>query len=881
MVPSSSQSCCSTASCSSSSTLLLLLLLLLTLSMTMGSSSLSLSLSLCDICPPKMQAQTPAMVVEQSRLQQETILVAGNKTLVCQDPGNIVSKGAWLHQNPLYFTTPLLLLQLSVISITSSLIDLCLKPLGQSSIVSQIFGGIIFGPSLLGHDEALTSGLFPPRGAMIIETVASFGIMFFLFTIGVKMDSKMMLRPDRKAMTIGVSVMFITLALTAPLSLVLTKYVPMDASLTQALPLIAASQCLTPFPNIACLLAELQILNTDLGRLAISSAMFCDVLGISLTAIGMSITQNKGGNTLTPIWAILSSVALLLIIAYVIRPSVLWILGRTPEGEPLGEIYITFIFITVVVAGFASETIGQHFVLGPLILGLAMPEGPPLGATLVLKLDTLISGLLYPTFLTVSGLKTNIFKIHFRSLWIVGIVVLFASVVKIGAVVLPARYFNIPIRDAVVLGLMMNARGICELMVYNLWRTGEVLNDQDFALSVISVIGVTAIITPLIKFLYDPSKQNVPIKRRTIQHVKCNAELRILVCIHNHDTVPSIINLLEASNATEDSPIAVIAVILVELVGRTTPILIAHQGQPQRTTLEPPTSRSSHIINALRQYELLNEGCVTIQSFSSISHFATIHDDVCRVALDQNATIVIVPFHKNFAIDGSIGSVNRAIQAMNIKVLDRAPCSVGILIDRGILAGSISILNNQSANYQVAVIYISGADDAEALHYGARMAKHSNVAVTVMRFLLFGSDNARERKFDNDMIDEVRRANMGNEGFFYQEEVVRDGVGVASSIRELENSFDLMIVGRHHQEESPLLLGLETWSECPELGIIGDMLASSDFGSTTSVLVVQQQRVGGKLIGRTTRPVVNDTDPLLHTSVGDNNRAWTITMDRI
>ncbi|KAI3470933.1 hypothetical protein Pfo_027596 [Paulownia fortunei] len=109
------------------------------------------------------------------------------------------------------------------------------------------------------------------------------------------------------------------------------------------------------------------------------------------------------------------------------------------------------------------------------------------------------------------------------------------------------------------------------------------------------------------------------------------------------------------------------------------------------------------------------------------------HDDIFRVALDQNATIVILPFHKHWEIDGSIGSENKAMQNMNIKVMDKAPCSVGILI---ILTGSLSILNNQSI-YRVAVIYIGGLDEAESLCYGASMGQHNNVTLTIIRFLLF------------------------------------------------------------------------------------------------------------------------------------------------
>ncbi|KAK3019501.1 hypothetical protein RJ639_003173 [Escallonia herrerae] len=707
--------------------------------------------------------------------------------------------------------------------------------------------------------------------------------MFFLFAIGVKMDSGMMARPGRKAMALGVSVMFLTLALTVPLSLLLRKFVPMDASLASSLPYIAAAQCLTPFPNVAILLTELKILNTDLGRLAISSAMFCDVLGISLTAVGFAVLQSSSEHPLTPLWAVLSSVALLVAIVYIFRPALNLILRRIPQGKSVGEVYINAILISVLVAGFASEVIGQHYVLGPLVLGLVVPEGPPLGAALEAKLEYPITKVLYPTFLTSSGLKTNIFKIHLQSLWIVGFVVLVSSLVKIGAVMLPAHYSNIPLRDALVLGLMLNGRGICEIVLFNLWRDAQVLTDQEFALNVIFVLAATATVTPLIKVLYNPSKQHIQVKRRTIQHAKRDSELRILVCIHNQDSVPSIVNLLEASNATEESPIAVIAVILVELVGRSTPMLIAHHHQ---RTLEPSTTRSGHIINALRQYELYNESCVTIQSFSSISHFETIHDhdDICRVALDQNATIVIVPFHKVWAIDGSIGSVNRAIQGMDLKVLEVAPCSVGVLIDRGILTGSLSILNNLSV-YHVAVIYIGGVDDVESLAYGARMARHQNVTLTLIRFLLFRCDNGRERKLDNDLIDEVRLANTGNPRFVYQEEVVRDGVGLAASLRGLEDGFDLMTVGRHHQE-SPLLVGLGAWSECPELGVIGDMLASPDLGSTASILVVQQHRVGGKLVSRSMKPVVNDQDPRVpgqgaaSTLPSNNNTTLPIPMNR-
>ncbi|GFP86583.1 cation/H(+) antiporter 15 [Phtheirospermum japonicum] len=809
---------------------------------------------------------------------------SGNKHIICQYKDSIASFGLFLHRNPLEYSVPLLLLQLSLITITSTIIELCLHPLGQSSVVAQILGGVLYGPSLLGHDPKIGNTLFPGRSVIILETAAAFGIMFFFFAIGVGSDTKLMFHPPKQSVIIGISAMFTTIFLTVLFSFALKSYVHMDDSLARALPFIAASQGLTGFPNIAYFLSELKMSNSDLGRLAISSAMLCDLFGMSLIGVLLAIIQSQG-NPLKSALSISSAFIFVLCMAYLVGPLVRRVSRSVPNAKSMTEIHVFFFFAGALVTAFMTEVIGQHFVLGPLVLGLLVPEGQPLGAALISKLEFPIGKFLYPTFLTTSGLKTDVFKIDLWSLWIVTVLMVFATLIKIVAVVCSGHFLKINFREGVVIGLMLNARGVCELIVFNLWREAGILTDQEFALSVLSVIAVTSVITPLIKLLYDPTKQNVPLKRRTIQHLKRDAELRILVCIRNQDNIPIIVNLLEASNATEQSPIAVIAVLLVELVGRATQMVVAHQST---RSLQPVHSDSGPIVNALRQYELCNERCVTVQLFSAISLMHAMHDDIFRVALDQNATILILPFHKHWEIDGSIGSENRAIQNMNVKVLDRAPCSVGILVDRAILTGSLSILNNQSA-FRVGVVFIGGPDDGESLCYGARMGRHVNVTLTIIRFLLFGCDTARERKHDNNLIDEVRQANMGNQNFIYQEQVVKDGVGLAGSLRGLGNSFDLMIVGRHHQG-SEILTGLGAWSECPELGVVGDMLASQDFQGTASVLVVQQQRLPGeKLKDRMMRPVVISHESLHDPPVsdlagpaagGDYNPRWEIAIDR-
>ncbi|KAL4350066.1 hypothetical protein HN51_031148 [Arachis hypogaea] len=770
-----------------------------------------------------------------------------NRTImVCQNPHSYGHKDVWHLGNPLDSPTSLLFVQVSLITMLSQVIEVCLKPLGQSSLVSQILGGVIFGPSVLGQKKSLANALFPMKGAMVLETLASFGLMFFFFIVTVKMDIATMLRTEKQAIAIGLSTFFITLAIPGGLSFLLKNYVSMDKSLSEALPVIAMSQAMTVFIVVSVLLTELKILNTDIGRLAMSSAMSADIVGFSLTVLMFAIMQNKGGTIVSFLWIILSIAALVVLIIYVMRPAVIWMLRRS-EGKPVDELYVVCIFIFVLIAGFLSELIGQHFVMGPILFGLAIPEGPPMGTTLITKMETICLGFFYPIYLAVSGLKTNVFKISFRSFWIVGVVVFVASIAKIVAVMLPGYYSsNMSMKECCMIGLILNARGIAELTLYNMWKGSKLLTEQEFSLMVVFILIVNAIISPLLKMLYNPSEQYHALGRCTIQHTRRDSELRVMICIHNNENIPTLMNILEASYASGESMVGVIALILIELLGRSRPLLVAHQ---EHETLRSEPCSSTQIDNALKQYTQQNEGYATVESFSSISNLDTMHDDVCRIALDKRAHILIVPFHKRYEIDGTVEVINRAMQIMNNRVLEKAPCSVGILIDRGILCGSSSLLVSRTT-YHVAVFFIGGADDAEALAYSSRMARHEIVHVTLVRFLLFGEENSKERKRDSDLVDEYRYYNAGNRHFEVMDEVVKDGIEMSSCIRRIIDYFDLVMVGREHPE-SVLLQGHDQWSECPELGTIGDMLASQDFVTKASLLVVQQQRVRGRVIKNT------------------------------
>lgn len=317
------------------------------------------------------------------------------------------------------------------------------------------------------------STLFPSRSIITLETAAVFGIMFFLFAIGVRTDTRMMVRPGKQAMVLGISATLITLLFSVSLSLILKTYVRMDDSLANALPFLSAAQGLTAFSNVSCLLIELKMASSDLGCIASSAAMLCDLIGIIVYVTLLGLLQS-GFDPLRSVLSLSSAFLFFVAMMYIVRPIVRKTVKRIPTGKPLGDHYVFFCFAGILMAGLITEVIGQHFMLGPLVFGFIVPDGPPLGAPMISKLDLPVGKFLYPTFLTTSGIKTNIFKIHLRSFWIVASVIIFSCLIKIGAVVFASRFLNIYFHDSVVIGLILNARGVCELLMYNLWRDGGV-----------------------------------------------------------------------------------------------------------------------------------------------------------------------------------------------------------------------------------------------------------------------------------------------------------------------------------------------------------------------------------------------------------------------
>ncbi|KAK1284779.1 Cation/H(+) antiporter 15 [Acorus calamus] len=744
------------------------------------------------------------------------------------DFGNsrVTSGGLFHGVNPLEFSLPLLLFQISVMFVVSNAVHFLLKPLKQPRIVSNIIGGIILGPSGFGRNKAFADKMYPPRSLMTLETASIFGMMYSVFLVGLKMDPTIIIRTGRRSIIIATCSILASFSAVCLAAHLLPSSLPRAIIGTPLLVFISAVLSITCFPNLAHTLTELDLLNTELGRLSMSVSMIHDAIGWCLMAL--FITLRAGYNDAPrALYALSSLAALAFFVVFVYRPWVRLVVRRTPKGEMcVKEGQVMGILLSVGVVGFLVNAIGGTAMDGALFLGLATPEGSTLSAAMTEKTEGVVAATLIPLLFLWSGIITDVRLVRDREgVALIAVIVLVGCVAKIAGTMIPSLYFRMPLQNAVMLALIMNIKGLIEILIFLQWRNTGLMDDASYTMIVLSMTVVLVVIAPLISMSYKPQRQKLSLNARTIQHSPPHGELCVLACIHNEDSVPSILNLIESTHATPQTPLRVVVLRLVELAGLASSALIPHKNRYGHL-IHRDHHHPDHVVNAFACYERSKPcGEVWVDPFTTVSPVKSMHQDVCALAQEKLAALIVVPFH------------DKAARATARGVLEVAPCSVGLLVDRGMysVVGSV-----ERCPQRIGALFFGGRDDREALAYARRMAGNPYATLVVARFLPKWDARAEERVRDEEAVEEIRYLMMHNGRVAYEEFEVEGVEEMMEVVRGMEGRYDLVMVGRRSGAGSRLTDGLTEWSEWPELGVVGDVLASSDFGDSTSVLVMQQ-----------------------------------------
>lgn len=781
--------------------------------------------------------------------------------LMCFYPSKITMTGIWTGDNPLDFSLPLLLFQILLITATTRAVALILAPLRLPRYIAEILAGFVLGPSVLGRIPHFSDVAFPTRSLFVLDSMSLLGLTYYTFTIGVEIELGTILRA-------GLRSFWFAAASALPPFLVgaATGYLALSTDNTRksrdivlnsmSFPVfLGATFCSTAFSVLARNIAELKLAGTDVGQLSISASLINDTFAWAGLTVATALAHVRYG--LFPCVSTFISGMLIFAGSYlIVRPMLLRLARGISEGHLVTETQECSVLIGVLVAALIADAGGTHAIFGAFVFGLAVPNGP-MGVALVEKVEDLVVGTMLPLFFTMSGLRTDLAMIkNAHSALLLMSAALAAAVLKVAAAVGVAGASGMPLHDGVSIGLLLNTKGIIELVILNIGRNKGIMSDQSFTVLVFMSALITALVTPLLAMVVKPARRLVFYKRRTVAWPhNPDSELRVLACIHAPRDVPGLVTLLDIASPSTDAPISVHALHLIEFAGRASALLLINASAPASSFSSPDGASAhggrsqvemqyKHIAHAFMAYEEnAVAGGVSARTFAAVSPYVSMHDDVAAAAENQNSALILLPFHKHRLVDGGMEVFNPAIQSLNANVQRFAPCTVGILVDRGL--GGVP-----GSGYRVAALFFGGRDDREVVALATRMAHNPDIDLTVLRFVQKGGsftasefDSLKERKADDgclrEFLDRTKMSVSGGAAVEYKERGVFNANEMVAQIRELEAAGkDLLVVGKV-PGLSALTAGMAEWSECPELGPIGDLLASRDFQTTASVLVVQ------------------------------------------
>ena len=406
---------------------------------------------------------------------------------------------------------PRFLMQVVIILTICKLLGIVLGYIKQPPVIGEILGGIIVGPSVLGQWRWWSYHVFQPSTISstsnnYITLVADLGIILFMFLLGLELDERLVRRLWRTSFPIAVaSVLFpfaIGIALATWLYDTNNSYLSTPVDRTAFYLFTGASMSFTALPVLGSLLSATGLITTPVGIQAISCATVDDVLAWCVLAVSTAFAK---GDDLAGLVTFALAVAYIGVMAFIVRP----ILARVHEhyrakGQENSHTFNYTMIITLLLAAFFSEIINIHSFFGAFIAGLCAPKSGRWHLEAADKLALVTKELLLPLFFVSSGAKTDIGALNTGHL--VGITIavwVIATFAKFTPATLMTKLMTgRDWRFAVTVGVLMNTRGLVELIALNIGYSLGILSQPIFTVLVLMALLTTFCTAPLVYLIY-------------------------------------------------------------------------------------------------------------------------------------------------------------------------------------------------------------------------------------------------------------------------------------------------------------------------------------------------------------------------------------------
>jgi Kef-type K+ transport system membrane component KefB len=404
-----------------------------------------------------------------------------------------------------------LLAALAAVVVVGRLLGRLFRRFGQPAVIGEVLAGILLGPSFLGGVAPDVSAfLLPPSTAASLGLVSQLGIVLYMFQVGLELN------PDalrgRLRTTLAISNASIAVPFVAGLALSVWLY---DAHAPAGVPpvtfalFIGVAMSITAFPVLARILADRGMTRTPLGELALTCAAVGDVTAWCLLAYVVGVARTDAPSA---VLVAAMTLAFIAVVFVAIRPLVVrWSRRYDLRGPDSGAIALCL--VGALVAALLTEAIGVHAIFGAFLAGAIVPHDSALARGLERSLQDVVSILLLPAFFAFAGMRTEIGLLTGIAAWgLCGLIILVATLGKVGGTFLAARATGLSRRDATRLGALMNTRGLMELIVLNVGLDLGVISPALFTMLVIMALVTTVATAPALALL--PSSSQPPLRGR-------------------------------------------------------------------------------------------------------------------------------------------------------------------------------------------------------------------------------------------------------------------------------------------------------------------------------------------------------------------------------
>jgi Kef-type K+ transport system membrane component KefB len=397
-----------------------------------------------------------------------------------------------------------LIAQIGTILLVSSGVGRLCKRFHQPSVVGEMLAGVLLGPSLLGWiAPGISAALFPPSSLGTLNALSQVGLLVFMFLIGLELNPRLLQGRSRAALLISHA----SIAIPALLGILLALYLYPRLSngqvrFTHFAMFLAISMSITAFPVLARILTERGLLRTEVGAMAIACAAFGDITAWCLLAVVVALVRADYLSGLSFWTPILGSLAYVGLAIFLLKPLLARLLGWLQRQGAGAKEIAPACLLAAFGSALITEGLGVHAVFGAFLVGALMPKDHEFVRTLTERLEG-VTLLLLPLFFAATGLRTSIALVSGAEMWFYCVLAVAVAIIgKFGGATIAARASGMGWRESGAIGVLMNTRGLMELIVLNIGLEIGVISPALFTILVLMALVTTFMAGPLLNLIY-------------------------------------------------------------------------------------------------------------------------------------------------------------------------------------------------------------------------------------------------------------------------------------------------------------------------------------------------------------------------------------------